>query len=105
MVYLDDDYVVHLEQDEGTTRMPWNDPDGFFVGKCQAFVEGYRVVPENNAWQREDGVTFYGPMISPIITPTALMAAQAEADKSTISDLDAAVVDLTYQNILLEMGV
>jgi hypothetical protein len=34
-----------------------------------------------------------------------LQAALAEADRQTIADLDMAVVDLTYQNTLQELGV
>lgn len=105
MLYLDDDYCAHVEQDAETTRIPWEDAGGFFAGKCPAFIEGYRVVPESNAWCREDGEVFYGLMISPIVNPSILQAAQADADKATIEELDAAVVDLAFQNALLEMGV
>lgn len=105
MVYLDENYMVHAEQDENTTRMPWPDNGGFFMGKCPAFIEGYRVVPEGETWAREDGAVFHGLMVSPAVDPKELQIAQAEVDKQTIADLDATVVDLTYQNILLEMGV
>lgn len=105
MIYLDDQYQAHAEQDAETTRMPLEDIDGFFAGKCDAFIEGYRVIPEGETWTRADGVIFMGPMISPIVDPIVLQSAQAEADNQTIIDLDAAVIDLTYQNILIEMGV
>ena len=105
MVYLDSDFRAHPIQDERATLLPWDDPDGFFAGKCAAFIEGYRVVPEGETWTRADGMVFTGLMISPAVNPAMLQAAQAEADRQTIADLDTAVVDLTYQNILLEMGV
>lgn len=105
MIYLDDQFMAYIEQDEEATRMPWEDADGFFAGKCQVFIEGYRVVPEGETWTRADGMVFSGLMISPAVNPAMLQAAQAEADRQTIADLDTAVVDLTYQNILLEMGV
>ena len=37
----------------------------FFDGKCDAFIEGYRLVPENEIWTREDGEKFSGMMICP----------------------------------------
>lgn len=103
--YLDDQYMAHAQQDENTTRMPWEDTAGFFTGKCTAFIEGYRVVPEGETWTREDGAVFAGLMIAPVINPAYLEAVQAEADKATIAELDAAVVELTYQNILYEMAL
>jgi hypothetical protein len=100
--YLDDQLMAHVRQNEAGTLAPWGDTAGFFAGKCQAFVEGYRVVPEGQAWTREDGADFSGLMIAPATDPKLLSAAQAQADEATIEELDAAVVDLTYQNILLE---
>jgi hypothetical protein len=105
MIYLDENYMAHPQQDDGTTLMPWEDFTGFFTGKCDAFIEGYRVVPEGHTWTRNDGVTFSGLMIAPAVDPKLLLAAQANEDEETIAELDAVVVDLTYQNILFEMGV
>ena len=105
MIYLDDDYKAHAEQDSGSTRTPWEDTEGFFAGKCAAFIEGYRVVPVGSIWTREDGEQFAGLMITPAENPTVLQAAQAAYDQSTIEALDAEVVELTYQNILLELEV
>jgi hypothetical protein len=46
MVYPSENYMAHIDQDEETTRMPWDDEDGFFVGRNQEFIEGYRVLPK-----------------------------------------------------------
>ena len=105
VIYLDDQFQAYAEQDAETTRMPWNDTGGFFAGKCDAFIEGHRVVPEGETWAREDGVIFTGLMISPFVNPAVLQSAQAAADDETIAVLDAAVVELTYQNVLLELGL
>lgn len=105
MIYLDEDFMAHIDQNEDTTRMPWEDTSGFFAGKCDAFIEGYRVVPEDETWIREDGMTFTGLMIAPVVNPTILQALQAAADDTTITQLDAEVVELTYQNVLLELGL
>jgi hypothetical protein len=105
VIYLDENYRAHIEQDAETTRMPWADVHGFFAGKCDAFIEGYRVVPEGQTWARQDGTEFAGLMIAPVENPAALQAMQAEVDRETIAELDQAVVELTYQNILLENEV
>lgn len=105
LYYLDDQRMAHVRQNEAGTLAPWGDTAGFFAGKCQAFVEGYRVVPDGQTWTREDGAAFSGLMIAPAADPNLLFAGQAEADGETIAELDAAVVELTYQYILLEYGV
>lgn len=105
MLYLDENYRAHTQQDDGETRMPWNDAAGVFAGKSADYIGGYRVVPEGATWTREDGTAFPGLMIAPAVNPSVLLAAQAEADKAAIAELDAAVVDLTYQMILTEMAL
>ena len=44
-------------------------------------------------------------MITPVGNPATLQALQAAADSQTIADLDTEVVELTYQNVLLELGL
>ena len=105
MIYLDENFMAHPEQDTETTRVPWADGNGFFAGKCGAFIEGYRVVPGGRTWTRQDGAEFAGLMIAPMENPAALQAMQAEADGVTIAELDQAVVELTYQNVLLEFAL
>jgi hypothetical protein len=105
IIYLDDQYLVHTSQNGSGTLAPWSDDAGFFAGKCAAFIEGFRVVPDGQAWTRSDGAVFHGLMISPAADPIELNAYQVMADQETIATLDAVVVDLTYQNILLELGV
>ena len=60
-VYLDSDYRCHLTND-GTMKEADTD---FFDGKCAAFIEGYRFIPEGEIWTRSDGVVFHGEMIAP----------------------------------------
>jgi hypothetical protein len=105
MLYLDENFIAHTDQDALCSLMPWEDTGHFFDGKCQAFIEGHRVVPEGYDWERPDGITFHGLMISPVVDLQQIQSVQIECDKQTIADLDAAVVDLTYQNILMEMEV
>lgn len=60
-IYLDSDYVCHL-MDDGTMREAETD---FFDGKCAAYIEGYRYVPEGEVWTRSDEAEFHGLMIAP----------------------------------------
>ena len=61
IIYVDDDCKCHLIND-GTMVEVETD---FFDGKCNAFIEGYRLVPENRTWTREDGKIFGSGMITP----------------------------------------
>ena len=75
--YLDEEYRVHLSQDESGGLTVWEDVNEIFHGKAQAFIEGYRVVPEGATWVRFDGAVFVGLMISPAIDYAVMEAAQA----------------------------
>ena len=60
-IYIDSDFRCHAAND-GTMREIQTE---FFDGKCQAFIEGYRFIPDGERWTREDGVIFKGEMVSP----------------------------------------
>ena len=47
-VYLDKDYLCHLT-DDGTRREV---ETNLFDGKCKAFIEGFRFVPDGESWTR-----------------------------------------------------
>ena len=79
-LYLDRDYRCHLVNDG--TMAAWNDEKNVFEGKCDTFIEGYRVVPAGESWTREDGVVFTGEMIAPWKPYAELAAAQAEYEKN-----------------------
>lgn len=75
MIYIDNEFKCHVENDGTMTEV--ETPD-ILQGKCSAFVEGYRFVPEGQSWTREDGVTFHGEMIAPWKNYTALAAYQEQ---------------------------
>lgn len=60
-IYLDSDFVCHLEND-GTMTAVETDA---FDNKEKAYIEGYRYVPEGQTWTRSDGVAFKGLMVAP----------------------------------------
>ena len=73
-VYLDTEFRCHLT-DDGTMREAETD---FFDGKCAAYIEGYRLVPDGETWTDVRGVTFHGEMIAPAEDYYALTKAQAQ---------------------------
>lgn len=60
-IFLDSEYICHLTND-GTMQSVETDA---FDGKADAYVEGYRYIPDGETWTREDGVQFHGLMIAP----------------------------------------
>ena len=60
-IYIDSDFKCHMVDDGAMTAIETD----FFDGKCDAFIEGYRFIPEGESWTREDGVIFEGEMIAP----------------------------------------
>lgn len=61
-IYIDTDFKCHVSNPDGTYQAVETDA---FDGKCDAYIEGYRYVPEGQTWTRSDGVTFTGGMIAP----------------------------------------
>lgn len=94
-IYLDSDFAVHLEQQEGF--LPFE--TDFFDGMCDTLVEGYRIVPDGKTWTRQDGKVFAGEMIAPLQWTDVLEAAQGEYEKAQeqIAELEA------YYNAMQEV--
>lgn len=73
-IYIDNDYMCHASND-GTMR-EFDVP--FFDGKCAAFIEGHRYVPNGETWTRPDGEVFPGEMISSAVDSRILEAYQRQ---------------------------
>lgn len=93
MIYIDSEFKCHVAND-GTLSVVETDS---FDGKCDAFVEGHRIVPLDEAWTRSDGVVFKGEMVSAWKPYNELEAAQeqykrdmAELNKSYQKGVDSA---------------
>lgn len=116
IIYLDSDYKCHLV-DDGTMTAVETD---VFDGKCDAYIEGYRLIPTGSTWTRSDGVTFTGEMVAPVIDWQVLDDAQAAYEReqygaliteneSLVAENDelleamAAMVDDVYNQDLGEM--
>ena len=89
-VYIDSDYKCHTVNDG--TRKPM-DTD-FFDGKCDSFIEGYRLVPFGERWKRADGVVFHGEMIAPWKDFAQLDNAQRQFERERLADAEAALAIL-----------
>lgn len=60
-IYIDTDYKCHIAPGIGLTAVE----TGAFTGKCPAYIEGYRFVPDGYTWTRSDGAIFQGEMMAP----------------------------------------
>ena len=96
IIYIDNDYKCHTSPADGLTAVETD----FFDGKCRQFIEGYRFVPFEQSWTREDGQVFHGEMIAPWrdygIVSEFQEVAQEEQDKATAEI--AAIVEEVYNS-------
>lgn len=90
-IYLDSEFKCHTSND-GTMTAYETD---FFDGKCDTFIEGYRIKPADETWVREDGEVFSGgEMIAPWKDYDELDAVQREYERQQMADMEAALAIL-----------
>ena len=89
-IYLDSDFKCHTTNDGTLTTVETD----FFDGKCDAFVEGYRFVPEGESWPREDGAVFRGEMAAPWKPWQELDAAQRAYERQQLAAYEAALSEI-----------
>ena len=53
-IYIDNDYKCHVSNAEGRRAVETS----YFDGKCEEWIESYRLVPAGETWVRGDGVIF-----------------------------------------------
>lgn len=83
-VYIDTDYKCHAQPADGLTAVD----HAFFDGKCAAFIESYRLVPEGHTWTRTDGMVFAGEMIAPHTDIAPALMIQREYDSMSENAAD-----------------
>ncbi|MBR0319962.1 MAG: hypothetical protein IIX10_02790 [Clostridia bacterium] len=86
-VYLDAEFRCHVTNDGTMTAVE----TAFFDGKCDAYIEGYRFVPDGETWVREDGTEFEGEMLAPWKPWNELDAAQREYERAEMADMKEAL--------------
>ena len=89
-IYIDNDYKCHTSDPEGTYTAVETTA---FDGKCDAYIEGYRFLPESETWTRPDGVVFSGEMIAPWKDWRELDAAQREYEREQLEAMAAELAD------------
>lgn len=84
-IYIDTDYKCHTSPATGLTAVETT----AFDGKCAAYIEGYRLVPDGASWTRSDGEVFRGEMVAPWKPWEELDAAQREYEREQYETLSA----------------
>ena len=84
-IYIDLDYRCHVFNEDGIMTAIETD---FFDGKCDALIEGYRLIPAGESWTRADGVAFEGEMVAPWKPYAQLDAAQREYEREQLKALN-----------------
>ena len=87
IIYIDSENKCHAALSDGLREFETDMITEFFGGKCTAFIEGYRYVPEGESWVREDGEVFEGEMISPWENALTLERMQASYERKQASGL------------------
>lgn len=92
IIYLDTDYKCHVI-DDGTMLAYESD---FFDGKCNTYIEGYRIVPMGHQWTRSDGKAFNGEMIAAWRDHALLeeFQTQYEQQQQIINEYEAALTEI-----------
>ena len=72
-IYIDDDYKCYVSAVDGRRAIETE----FFNGKCDEWIESYRLVPSGETWTRGDGELIRGEMAAPWKDLGEAYAAQA----------------------------
>ena len=89
-IYMDSDFRCHTVGDGTLTAVETD----FFDGKCDAYIDGYRYVPDGATWTRPDGVVFHGEMIFPWKDWRELDAAQRGYEREQLASYEQALSEI-----------
>lgn len=90
IIYIDNDYKCHISGAEGRKAVETD----FFDGKCEEWIESYRLVPKGEMWTRKDGEAFKGEMVAPWKDLGEAYAAQAAYLASQNTQYEAALTEI-----------
>ena len=90
-IYIDNDFKCHVSDPDGTMTAFETD---FFDGKCPAYIEGYRYIPDGETWTRPDGVVFPGEMVAPWRDWRTLDAAQRDYEREQLAAYEQAMSEI-----------
>lgn len=101
-IYLDNDYRCYTQPAEGLRAVACDWADG----KCAAYIEGMRYIPQGESWTRADGAVFAGEAICATQDAASLLAMQAayEQQQATqrVTDTQLAVAE-SYETMQDEL--
>lgn len=89
-IYIDAEFKCHTSPDV-TFREVETD---FFDGKCDTYIEGYRLVPNDEQWISSDGTAFNGEMIAPWKNYTELESAQIAYEREKLAEYESLIDEL-----------
>lgn len=89
-IYIDSDYKCYVSAAEGRRTIETD----AFNGKCDEWIESYRLVPAGEVWVREDGEVFTGEMVSPWKDLTDAYAAQAAYVTAQNAQYESALTEI-----------
>ena len=90
IIYIDADCKCYTTSETGRTEVEVS----YFDGKCPAYIEGYRFVPDGETWVREDGESFMGEMIAPWKPWEELDDAQRAYERQQLEEANAQNAEL-----------
>lgn len=96
-IYIDSDFKCHITNPDGNFRSFETD---WFDDKCDEYIKGYRFVPVDETWVRDDGYIFHGEMIAPWKNFNELYIAQLKYENQVIGQ-----VTTEYKESLEILGV
>lgn len=89
-IYINTDFKCHTVAGDGMTAVETT----AFDGKCAAYIEGYRFVPDGEIWTAADGTAFRGEMIAPWKPWAELDAAQRTYERERAAELETQNAEL-----------
>lgn len=89
-IYIDTDFKCYTIVGDGLTAVETT----AFDGKCAAYIEGYRFVPDGSTWVREDGTVFAGEMVTPWKPWEELDKIQRVYEREQAAALEAALTEI-----------
>ena len=88
-IFIDSDYKCHVAPADDLNAVETD----AFDGKCDAYIEGYRYIPDGETWTRPDGAVFHGEMIAPWRDWRDLDEAQRAYERERYAAMEAELAD------------
>jgi hypothetical protein len=93
-IYIDTECKCHTTNPEG--KYTEIEAPRQFEGKCDAYIEGYRVRPEGYTYTMDDGTVFgpNGSSVTPWKPYSELDNAQREYEKQLLAEYESALAEI-----------